>query len=94
VVREHVFPEARRYGRVSARPDRPAMVLDANLTSDLLLWICYDGVRPRVEIIARPGTEWNALPGQLPHPPASPDGGHIFFNNARGARTDVAVVEV
>jgi hypothetical protein len=75
---------------------RPAIILDGNLSPDLLLWLYYDREEPRVEVIARHGTDWGALPGQYPHPhPLSdPTGRWISFNAAARGRSDVFVVEV
>ncbi len=95
-VREWGFHDAPHYGHVSAMAGRPAIILDGNLSDDLLLWLYYDRERPRVEVIARHGTDWGALPGQFPHPhPLSdPTGRWISFNAARRGRSDVFVVEV
>ena len=95
VVREYGFHERDHYGHVSAAaPGRPAIILDGNLTSDLLLWLYYDAEQPRVEVIARHGTDWTGAPGQLahPHPLADPTGRWISFNAAHGKRSDVYVV--
>jgi hypothetical protein len=97
VVREIAFPHAVHYGHCSAaEPGRPAWVLDGNLTSDLLLWVYYDREDPRIEVIARHGSEWKTLPGQLthPHPLSSPCGRWVSWNAARGGRTDVSVVRL
>src|SRR5213595_1495724 len=44
---------------------RPAIILDGNLSDDLLVWLYFDQPQPRVEVIARHGTDWGALPGQF-----------------------------
>ena len=95
-VREYLFRDAPHYGHVSAAADRPAIILDGNLSRDMLLWLYYDGERPRVEVIARHGTDWGALPGQYshPHPLSNPTGRHISFNAAHRGRSDVFLVEV
>jgi hypothetical protein len=95
-VREYGFTGADHYGHVSAMAGRPAIILDGNLSSDLLLWLYYDEEQPRVEVIARHGTEWGALPGQYPHPhPLSdPTGRWISFNAAQRGRSDVFIVQV
>jgi len=94
VRREFAFPQAAHYGHVTAAADRPAFILDGNLTSDLLLWLYHDSDRLRIEVIGRHGTEWGSVPGQWPHPHplASPCGRWISYNVARGGRTDVHVV--
>lgn len=94
--REWGFHDARHYGHVSAMAGRPAVILDGNLSSDLLLWLYYDREQPRVEVIARHGTDWGALPGHFshPHPLSDPTGRWISFNAARNGRSDVYVVAV
>ncbi len=75
---------------------RPAIILDGNLSRALLLWLYYDSEQPRVEVIARHGTEWGTLPGQYPHPHPLADstGRWISFNAAAKGRVDVFVVSV
>ena len=95
-VREYGFHQAEHYGHVSAAAGRPAIILDGNLSSDLLLWLYYDKEQPRVEVIARHGTQWGSLPGQYPHPhPLSdPTGRWISFNAAHRGRSDIFIVSV
>ncbi|HEY64978.1 MAG TPA: hypothetical protein G4O02_10455 [Caldilineae bacterium] len=95
-VCEYGFHQAEHYGHVSAMAGCPAIILDGNLSTDLLLWLYYDAEQPRVEIIARHGTDWGALPGQFPHPhPLSdPTGRWISFNAAHRGRSDVFIVAV
>lgn len=95
-VREYPFRDAPHYGHVSAMAGRPAIILDGNISPDLLLWLYYDQEQPRVEVIARHGTDWKALPGQFPHPhPLSdPTGRWVSFNAGAQGRTDVFVVKV
>ncbi len=95
VIREWTFP-LEHYGHVSAAPDRPAIILDGNVTSDSLLWLYYDQEKPRVEVIARHGTNWKGAPGQLPHPHphSSQNGKFMTFNACYGDRTDVHSVEL
>jgi Tol biopolymer transport system component len=97
VVREYHFAEAVTHqGHVSAMPFRNAILLDGHLTHDLLLWLYYDSEQPRLEVIARHGSQLGTLPGQLAHvhPQATPDGRFISFNAAHDGRADVYVVEV
>jgi Tol biopolymer transport system component len=97
VVREWSFTQMEHYGHVSAAaPGRSAIILDGNLSTDLLLWLYYDAQRPRIEVIARHATDWTGAPGQLahPHPLADPTGRWISFNAAKGKRSDVFVVRV
>jgi len=95
-VREYGFYGAEHYGHVSAAAGRPAIILDGNLSRDLLLWLYYDEEQPRVEVIARHGTDWGALSGQYPHPHPLSDltGRWISFNAAHRGRSDVFIVEV
>jgi hypothetical protein len=94
VVREFEFPEATWYGHVSAAPDRPAVILDGNVTEDQLCWLYVDRETPRIEPIATHGTEWRSVPGQYshPHPQADPTGRWIAYHVAKDKRTDVYMV--
>ena len=93
---EHQAKEWNKYGHVSAMAHRPAFILDGNLSEDLLLWMYYDSELPRVEVIARHGTNWGGHAGQHPHPhpQSDPTGQFISFNAAERGRSDVYVVEV
>jgi hypothetical protein len=95
-IREYAFYDAPHYGHVSVMAGRPAIILDGNLSNDLLLWLYYDRPEPRVEVIARHGTDWQALGGQFPHPhPLSdPTGRWISFNVGQRGRSDVHIVTV
>lgn len=101
VIREFCFPEARFYGHVSAMPDRPAIIIDGNLTDDTMQWLYYDKEQPRLEAIARHNTNWTGMPWQYPHPHASSskDGRFISFCAASKewtgrCRNDLWLVEV
>jgi hypothetical protein len=96
IVREYDFPEAVGYGHVSVDPRRQAVILDGNVTKDMLMWLDWDAETPRLEPICRHATEWDSLSGQLhdPHPAADPTGRRIAFNAAHGGRSDVYVVEI
>ena len=95
-VREYLFDKAPHYGHVSAMAGRPAIILDGNLSTDLLLWLYYDQEQPRIEVIARHETEWNSIGGQFPHPHplCDPAGRYISFNAAHRGRSDVYAVTV
>jgi hypothetical protein len=95
-VREYLFRDAGAYGHVSAMAGRPAIILDGNLSNDLLVWLYYDQEQPRVEVIARHGTNWGGLPWQYshPHPLSDPTGRWISFNAVERGRSDVFIVEV
>ena len=96
VVREYELPRAGAYGHVSAAPDRPAIVLDGNVSEDKLTWLYYDRDQPRLETIAAHGTEWGAMPGQYshPHPQTDPTGRWIAYHVAKNKRTDIYAVTV
>ena len=96
VVREYELPEAGAYGHVSAAPDRPAIVLDGNVTEDKLTWLYYDSDEPRFETIATHGTEWSSVPGQYsdPHPQTDPTGRWIAYHVAKDKRSDIYAVTV
>ena len=96
VVNEYGFHRAAGYGHVSAMANRPAMMLDGNLTPDMLLWLYYEDEQPRIEMIAQHSTHWNALPGQYahPHPLSDPTGRWISFNAGYNGRSDVHIVQV
>ena len=96
ILREWVFVDGKHYGHVGAAPNRPAIILDGNVTPDQIGWLYYDAEEPRFEPICEHKTEWKALEGQFPHPHPSTDrlGRWIAFNVARAGRTDVWVVEV
>ena len=95
---ERSFPEARSYGHLAADPIRRALILDGDLTPDLLQWMYVDQPAdraPHVEPICRHATQWESIPGQYshPHPLADPTGRWIAFNAASGGRSDVYVVD-
>jgi hypothetical protein len=95
VVWEHRSETWKVYGHVSAMAGRPAIILDGNLCKDLLTWMYYDAELPRVEVIARHGTDWNGHEGQYPHPhpQSDPTGRYISYNVGGRGRSDVYVVE-
>ena len=100
-IREYAFPDARYYGHVGAMPGRPAVIVDGNLTEDLLMWVYYDRPSPEVEIIARHGSDYLAMKQQAahPHPQCDPTGRWISFNASRRewrvrCSSNVYVVEV
>jgi len=93
---EHQSSEWKYYGHVGAMAGRPAILLDGNLTQDMLLWMYYDTPEPRVEIVCRHGTQWNGAPGQHshPHPVSDPTGRYVAYNVGDRGRSDVWLVEV
>ena len=85
------------YGHVGAVPDRKVIMLDGNITDDLILWLHYDDPStPRLEVICRHGTNWAGHEWQFPHPhpQCSPAGDRIIYNAADRGRSDVFVVEL
>lgn len=96
LVREFDFPAAVGYGHVSADPRRQAIILDGNVSKDMLMWLYWDADIPRLAPIARHGTAWDSLWGQLhdPHPATDPTGRWIAYNAAHSGRSDVFVVDV
>ena len=63
VLREYDMPDAPHYGHVSAMQGKEALLLDGNVSDNLLTWLYFDGELPRVEVIAAHNTEWGSLPG-------------------------------
>lgn len=97
IHREWTFEAGTHYGHVAAAGGgRPAIVLDGNVSPNLLQWLYYDSDEPRFEVICEHNTELNSIPGQASHahPSTDRDGKYIAFNVARDGRTDVCVVEV
>jgi len=96
IVREYDFPDAVGYGHVSADPKRQAIILDGNVTQDMLMWLYWGADAPRLEPICQHATEWDSLSGQLhdPHPAADPSGRWIAYNAAHAGRSDVFLVQV
>ncbi len=101
ILREYCFPMGMYYGHVAAMKGRPAIILDGNVTRDMLLWLYYDQDEPRIEIIARHDTDIPSMPGQYGHvhPQCDPTGRYIVFNSAprrfiERSRSDVYLVEV
>ena len=95
-LREYKFTQAEHYGHVSAMANRPAIILDGNLTSDMLLLLYYDRETPRIEMVAKHATLWGGLPWQYshPHPQSDPTGRYISFNAVHAGRSDVYIVEM
>ena len=95
-VREYDMADATHYGHVSAMQGRPAIILDGNVSDNLLTWLYYDQAQPRVEVIAAHNTQWGTVLGQAshPHPLCSPDARWISFNTAQRGRTEIIIVKV
>lgn len=94
---EYTSPAWTYYGHVGAVPGRQAIMLDGNITADLILWLDYgDPSQPRIEVICRHGTDWSGHEGQYPHPhpQCAPTGERIVYNAAAKGRSDVFIVEV
>ncbi len=85
------------YGHVSAVAGHKAIMLDGNITNDLILWLYYDDPsQPRIEVICRHGTDWGGHEWQYPHPhpQCASTGDRIVYNAANRGRSDVFIVEV
>ena len=95
-MREYAFTQAKFYGHVGAMANRPAIILDGNLTNDMILLLYYDKETPRIEMVARHATNWGGLGYQYshPHPQSDPSGRYIAYNAVDRGRSDVFIVEV
>jgi len=98
-VWERTFPDIKSYGHLTPDARQRALILDGDFSRDALQWLHWgteEGDRPRLELIARHGTEWGSVPGQYshPHPLTDPSGSWISYTAARDGRTDVFVVDV
>lgn len=94
---EYGSPAWTHYGHVGAVMGEQAIMLDGNLTDDLILWMYYDDpAQPRIEVICQHGTNWGGHEGQYahPHPQCSPTGEHVVYNAAHKGHSDVFVVEI
>lgn len=96
-IAEYRSPAWTHYGHVGAVPGRMAIMLDGNITDDLILWLYFDDpASPRIEVICRHGTDWGGHEGQYPHPhpQCAPTGDRIIYNAARRGHSDVFIVEL
>jgi len=96
-IAEYRSPAWTHYGHVGAVPGRKAIMLDGNITDDMILWLYYDDPsKPRIEVICRHGTNWGGHEGQYPHPhpQCAPTGDRIVYNAAARGHSDVFIVEV
>jgi hypothetical protein len=97
VVWERVFP-APYYGHVSTHTRAEAIITDGLFAPDLVTAIHFRDLdaagAPRMEVLARHGTEWGTIHGQYTHPHChvSPDGRWLSYNRGEKGRTDVYVV--
>lgn len=99
VLWEYEVPEF-MYGHVGTHPRRECVIVDGTVSNDLICALDYsqagsDGP-PRIEVLARHGTQWRSAPGQLshPHPSISPDGRWVCYNASRGCNSDVYVTRI
>jgi len=99
VVWEQRFPSL-HYGHVSAHTRSEAMVVDSVITQDLVAAIHYEEQdatgAPRIELLARHGTQWDGMVGQYTHPHChmSRDGKWLSFNKCENGHTNVHVVQL
>ena len=96
ILNEFVFPEAVHYGHVSAIAGRSAVLLDGNLTTDMLLALDYDRSPPRLEWLGRHGSDKNAMPWQYAHVHAQTDsaGRQLSFHRGMEGRSDVYLLKL
>ncbi len=97
IYREWTFEKGRHYGHVAAPGgDRPAVLIDGNLSPNLLQWLYLDSDEPRLEVVCEHNTELNSIPGQVTHAHPSTDkaGKYIAYNVAKDMRTDVHIVTI
>ena len=96
LVHEYGFHDKDYYGHVSAMVDRPAILLDGDVSSDKLVLLYYDNEQPRLEVVAEHHTHWGSIIGQAthPHPLCDPTGKWISFTSAQRGRSDVFVVRI
>jgi hypothetical protein len=96
VINEYHFPEAVHYGHVSALAGRSSILLDGNLTPDMLIALDYDHNPPRLEPLARHGSDKNAMPWQYAHAHAQcdPTGRFVSFHRGVEGRSDVFLLEL
>lgn len=96
IINEYLFPEAVHYGHVAAIGGRSAVLLDGNLTSDMLLALNYDRNPPRLEWLGRHGSDKNAMPWQYAHVHAQtdPSGRFLSYNCGRDGRADVYLLRL
>jgi hypothetical protein len=93
-VREYTFLQAAHYGHVSAAPDRPAIILDGDISPNLLMWLHYVHDQPHLEVIAAHNSQWGPSQATYPHPLCDSTGTWLAFNVAQGGRSDVHVVRL
>lgn len=88
------------YGHVSTHSQADAIITDGLFSADLVCAVYYEQLdavgRPRIEVLARHETDWDAVIGQNrdPHCHLSPDGRWLSYNAAARGRSDVFVVRL
>lgn len=100
-IREYSFTDAKYYGHVSAMQGKNAAIIDGNILEGLLMWLYFDDVQPKIEIVCKHDTNFTTMTGQYAHPHSisDPSGRWIVFNSAPstifyGPRSDIYLVEV
>jgi hypothetical protein len=88
------------YGHVSTHTQAEAIVTDGLITPDMVTAIYYEELdssgAPRIELLARHGTQWDGIQAQFTHPHChmSPDGRWLSYNKGERGRSDVYLVRV
>lgn len=96
ILNEYVFSEATHYGHVSSLAGRSSILLDGNLTPDRLVALDYDCNPPRLELLARHGSDKNSMPWQYAHvhAQADPTGRFVSFHQGKDGRADVYLLRL
>jgi len=96
IIKEYAFPVITSYGHVSALAGRKAILLDGDITPDLLLALDYDHDQPRIEILGRHSSDITGMPWQYAHvhPQSDSQGSRIVFNSCRDGRSDVFLLDL
>jgi hypothetical protein len=99
VLFEHWLPEY-IYGHMCSHTRRNAMVTDGIFARDLITAVHFEDLdsngAPRLEILGRHSTDWDAKYGQYSHPHChvSPDGKWLSYNRGEKDRTDVYALRI
>ncbi len=83
VYREYASAGWMNYGHVGSLGTTDKILLDGNVTTDLVPALSYeDEERPNFEIVAQHNTFWGSNFGQMchPHTTSSHDGKYIAYN--------------
>ena len=83
VYREYAGIGWMNYGHVGSLGTTDKILLDGNVTTDMVLALSYEEEWPQLEMVARHNTFWHSNFGQMchPHTTSSHDGRYIAFNS-------------